>query len=668
MRRVLPLACLALLAVLAAGCRGSRRPPSPSEVAEVPASSRGRVVLLALDGFDLTAVERWVAEGRLPHFARLREAYGFSSLRTTEPPSCEAAWTTFVTGLPPADSGVFGPLRLDPDTYRTRPGTIELDLEVAPPRVTTRRSGTAFWTRLAQAGRRVRVLWAPYELPPERAPGAEVLAGAGTPDLAGRPGRGTLLGAAFPEGVRDMPVADRVRLLPSAVGWSARLPGPPWPGTGGRLELPVDVRRGADPTRLAVTVPGYETELPPGYWSARMPATFHGGGDAVVEALARFLVIDAGDLPLLLAAPLEVSPVAPWYPLSEPPGWAAELAARYGRLPTVGTPGDLAALVAGLQAEESYLADLADDFAARSKVLLGELDRGGFDLLVAFVPTVERVALGLQRLADPEHPAWDEARSLAAAPGFGNVRLCDAVLAAYAFVDDLAGQVAARLGPDDVLLVLSDHGLRPFRRAVHLNAWLVRQGLLVLRSRDPFAAATRSSDHVPDLSEVDWSRSQAYAAGGSFVQLNLEGRERDGLVEPGERRAQVLGRLEDKLLAWRDDRAGGARVVQRVLVRGRDLRGRREDVLPDLFVVFAEPYAVSEQTVAGLVPDEELEPNRTVVGVEHASGDAGALRGFFLSTRPLVQGDPALGDVGATLLGHFGVPAAHGRGRDLWRP
>jgi len=668
-RPALSVVVLALPAVLALGCRGSQRPPSAAEVGEagVPVPAGGRVVVLAFDGLDLALVDRWVAEGRLPNLARLRETYGFSSLRTTEPPSCEAAWTALVTGLPPADSGVVGPWRLDPESYSVRSGTVEVDPTAAPPRVTTRRSGTAFWTTLAQAGRRVRVLWAPYEVPPERAPGAEVLAGAGLPDLAGGFGRGTLLGAAFPEGVAEMAAADRVRLLPSAVGWSASLPGPPCPGARGRLELPVEVRRGRDPARLVVAVPGYETELPPGYWSARMPVTFR-GGEVTVEGLARFLVLDAGDLPLVLAAPLEVSPAAPWFPLSEPPGWAGELASRYGRLPTVGAPGDLAALAAGLQAEESYLADLADDFAARSAVLLGEIDRGGFDLLAAFVPTVERVALGLQRLSDPEHPRWDEARSRAPAPGFGNVRLQDALLAATAFVDDLIGRVAARLGPEDVLLVLSDHGLRPFRRAVHLNAWLVEQGLLVLRPVDPFVAATERAGRPRGLADVDWSRSQAWAAGGPFVQVNREGREREGAVESEERQAQLLRRIEDKLLAWRDEAAGGARVVERVLRRGRDLRGRREDALPDLIVVFAEPYAVSAETVAGLVPERSIEPNRTVIGVDSASGDARNLRGFFLSTRPPVRGDPAIDDIGATILGFLGIRTDRGRGRDLWRP
>ena len=63
-----------------------------------------------------------------------------------------------------------------------------------------------------------------------------------------------------------------------------------------------------------------------------------------------------------------------------------------------------------------------------------------------------------------------------------------------------------------------------------------------------------------------------------------------------------------------------------------------------------------------------LEPNRTIVGADYGSGDAAELRGFVYSTRPLVLGDPGIEDVGASVLGFFGVPeTAHGLGRDWWR-
>ncbi|MBI5501511.1 MAG: alkaline phosphatase family protein [Deltaproteobacteria bacterium] len=659
----------AALCLPSAGCRGRRAVPDAAAAAEAGPreASRGRLVLLAFDGMDLGALERWTDEGRLPNFARLRAVGEFSRLETTEPPTTEAAWTALVTGLGPAESGVIGPVRLDHRTRTTLPGAVELDMSRAPPRASARRSGEAFWTALSRAGVRVRVLWAPFELPPERIASGEVLAGLGVPDLGGAPGRSTLLGAAFPEGAAGDGPIGRVRFLPSAVGWTAALPGPPEAGGGhARASVPVELRRGADATRMAVALPDVDAELPLGAWSARMSVRFR-SGDLHIDGLARFLLLDSSELPLVLAAPLEIAPASPWLPICEPPDWAGELAARYGRVPTLGAPGDLAALAAGALPEEAFLEDLAEDLAARSRVVLGELDRGGFDFLAAFVPFVERVTLGLRRLADPSHPAWDEARSMAPAPGFGGVRLRDAELAAYAFVDDLVGRVADRLGPDDVLLVLSNHAAGAWRRSAHLGAWLRREGLLVLHERDAFARATESQA-LPGLDDVDWSRTQAYALGGPYIQLNLQGREPGGAVEPGERYDRVVERMVTKLLGWVDEGAGGAPVVRRVLVRGRELRGRREDELPDLVVVFADGYREGEETIAGEIGDEVLGPNRTAIGADYGSGDASERRGFVYSTRPLVRGDPSIADLGASVLGFFGVAGAvHGAGRDFWR-
>jgi predicted AlkP superfamily phosphohydrolase/phosphomutase len=398
-----------------------------------------------------------------------------------------------------------------------------------------------------------------------------------------------------------------------------------------------------------------------------MPVRFSAGA-LRVAGLARFLVLDAGELPVLYAAPVETSPEAPWVPLADPPEFAATLARRYGRCPTLGTPGDLHALAAGILPEEAYLGDLADDFAARAAIVLGEIDRGGFDLFVAFVPLVERVALGLERLADREHPRYDEERALAAAPGFGGVRLRDAVLAAYAYLDDLVGRVAGRLGPDDVLLLVSDHGLRPWRRAVHLNAWLRREGLLVLGAQEATGRPIWEGE-TPGLDDVDWTRTQAYAVGRGGIYVNLRGRESRGTVDPGERYDRLVERLAFKLGNWTDDGAGGAAVVRRVLVRGRDFRGRREEALPDLLVALADGYAASAETEAGLVPEAEVAPNASLIGADHDSADAADVPGLLFSTRPFGRGDATIVDVGATVLGFFGLrDAGGGRGRDLWGP
>src|SRR5262249_58707688 len=84
---------------------------------------------------------------------------------------------------------------------------------------------------------------------------------------------------------------------------------------------------------------------------------------------------------------------------------------------------------------------------------------------------------------------------------------------------------------DDQTLVIamSDHGFNSFRRGVHLNSWLLDQGLLALKP------GIRPGEEAGDLlRQVDWSRTRAYAVGLSGIYLNLQGREEQGIVRPEE--------------------------------------------------------------------------------------------------------------------------------------
>lgn len=662
-RRVGAAALLATACVCS--CRAGPRGSAGDAAGDAPrARPQGRLVILAMDGIDPDWLDTWTNEGRLPGFARLRERGTYHWLRTTQPPSCEAAWTAFVTGLAPADSGVFGPLRRDPATRLPAPGAVDVDLAAIPPRISSRRSGTAFWRLLDDAGVRARVLWAPYEISLEPLAVGEVLAGAGVPDISGRESH-LMLGAAFPDAPGEAAGLERGRLVPSADGWTAELPGPPSPRKGaGRLNASLVFRRHADGERLAMAIGDAPATAAAGAWSGRVPVRFAGGG---VEAggLARFLALDAGPSPVVLIPPLEIDPARPWLQVSYPPSYVVDLAVRYGRVPTTGSPGLSGALSAGWIAQNAFLADLLEDFDARSRIILAEFERGGFDLFIAFVPTAGPLTRGLYRQADPSVPGHDPAAAASTAPGFGGVRLRDAVLAGYAFIDDLVGRLAGLPAPGDELIILSNHGFQPYRRAVHLNAWLRREGFLVVR-RDAGADAAR---RPPGPADVDWTRTRAYAVGHGAIYANLAGREPGGIVEPDERLEMLLARLAERLDAWRDAGAGGARVVRRALVRGRDFAGRRDEALPDVMVLFEPGYRTSDETAAGLVPAEPIEDNRSVTGADSVASDAGGAEGFLFSTRPVFRGDPAIADIGATALRFFGVEAPAGRGgRDLWSP
>ena len=58
-----------------------------------------KVLVLGLDGFEPTIAERLMRSGELPALSRIRQAGGYSRLRTTFPAQTPVAWSTFATGV-----------------------------------------------------------------------------------------------------------------------------------------------------------------------------------------------------------------------------------------------------------------------------------------------------------------------------------------------------------------------------------------------------------------------------------------------------------------------------------------------------------------------------------------------------------------------------------------
>src|SRR5579862_9310764 len=109
MRHINPAWLVPLLAVVSCGHRIHRQ-----------------VIVVGVDGMDPEFVERHWAY--LPHLAGLRARGGFARLATTTPPQSPVAWSTFITGLDPAEHGIFDFVHRDPVTqepYLSTSRTIE---------------------------------------------------------------------------------------------------------------------------------------------------------------------------------------------------------------------------------------------------------------------------------------------------------------------------------------------------------------------------------------------------------------------------------------------------------------------------------------------------------------------------------------------------------------
>ena len=68
---------------------------------------RKRVLVIGLDGATWDVLERWIADGSLPHLAQLRKDGCWGELSSTIPPISAAAWSSFMTGKRPGKHGVF---------------------------------------------------------------------------------------------------------------------------------------------------------------------------------------------------------------------------------------------------------------------------------------------------------------------------------------------------------------------------------------------------------------------------------------------------------------------------------------------------------------------------------------------------------------------------------
>jgi predicted AlkP superfamily phosphohydrolase/phosphomutase len=356
-----------------------------------------------------------------------------------------------------------------------------------------------------------------------------------------------------------------------------------------------------------------------------------------VRGVLRLLPLEAGRRLRLFVSPISFDPRAPYAPISHPPEFSGQLADALGHLyKTVGWDHDTSALNAELIDESAFLAELESIERDRRAMLLSQLQRADFDLLIWVSTATDRAAHMFYRLSDPQHPRYDAALAR---------RFGDVILHEYERMDDTVQAVLSQLRPTDTLLIVSDHGFHGYLRGLHVNQWLRQNGYLSL------VHAAHSSEREL-LADVDWSKTRAYAAGTGQIYFNVRGRERDGTVAPSEIKG-LAEQLRRQLLALRDRERGDAVVVKNVYLAADVFRGRRSSDAPDLQIGFAEGYRTSWESVLGGVPAPLFADNDKKWSGDHAASDAADTPGIVLSNRPLDKSDPHIVDIAPTALRLF---------------
>ena len=209
----------------------------------------------------------------------------------------------------------------------------------------------------------------------------------------------------------------------------------------------------------------------------------------------------------------------------------------------------------------------------------------------------------------------------------------------------MVGRVMKRLRKGDVMMVLSDHGFTSFRRGVNLNAWLMQHGYLKLKE-----GKDGSSEWLTD---VDWSQTKAYALGLTGMFINMEGREGQGIVKPGEEAEALKAELIEKISGLRDEEKDEIGINE-LFDTHKLYQGPYVGNAPDFLVGYNHGYRVSWDCATGMISGPVFEDN-----IKAWSGDHGVdpriVPGVLFCTHKIDDGDPALMDIAPTAMRLFGM-------------
>jgi len=617
-----------------------------------PTQAKGghKLIILGIDGMDPDLLRRYMAEGAMPNFAALAAKGTFRTLGTSIPPQSPVAWSNMITGMNAGGHGLFDFIHRDPKTMqpyysasRVEPAQHSIHLgswaiPLGSGKAEQLRQGKAFWEYLDEKGVPVTVFRIPANFPPIASKG-RTLSGMGTPDLRGTYGTfsyytdNPMVQTGEVEGGQIVPVMVENWRVKSA------LLGPDNSFRRGSPAVQIPFTVSLDPVEpvAKVAIQDHEFVLREGEWSdwirldfTLLPVV------ANVKGICRMYLKQAHPRFELYVSPVNIDPAEPALPLSTPSSYSRELSEKIGEYYTQGIAEDTKALSDGVLDDKEFLEQSREVMAEQRRVFDTEFPKFHSGLFFFYFSGIDLNSHMLWRQIDPRHPGYDAQ----AAAQYGN-----ALPKFYQQMDQVLGEILARMDEHTTLLVMSDHGFAPYYRSFNLNTWLLNNGYLRLKE----GADQEQGEY---FANVDWSKTRAYGLGLNGLYLNLKGRERDGIVAPGEA-DKLLLEITSRLLAVRDS-VGGAAVITRMDRASDAYNGPYARSGPDLIVGYNRGYRAGWRTILGAFPREVIENNMNPWSGDHCM-DYTLVPGILLSNRAMAAPAASLTDIAPTILAEFGI-------------
>ncbi len=614
-----------------------------------------KVILIGMDGLDPKVLSDLMERGEMPHFTELSRQGSYSSLATSNPAQSPVAWASIATGSNPGHHGVFDFLGRRVSDYMP---VLTIN-KVNPKNVFAKREAMflpvmqsdSFWDYTSGNGIPSTILKWPMTFQPKQNK-ARLYSGLGVPDIKGGLGRYSFYTTrdisrneeGFEKVIKVKRNNDQIKTY---------IGGPNVAKLTAREEAKVDLYIVcSDESKIELNVDGKSVNVSKGQWSEWVEIKFKLGLMKTTTGIVKFHLNSVAPDFELYMTPVQINPKDPAFVISSPDEYMKELAEKIGLFYTLGMPEDTKAIEEGRTDEEAFIKMCDEIIEEQEKMMWYEMDRFEEGVLASAFFSTDRIQHIFWVTRDPDHPLYDKAY----ADKYGHV-----IDDCYKKMDRILGDAMKKVDSETALIVFSDHGFTTFRRTVHLNSWLVENGFMTL---------TRKIDKDDKeggalFKYVDWKKTRAFALGFGSIYLNLRGRERNGIVEPGVEAESVLSEIIEKLGKLKDPKDGMS-IVKKVYKNSDIYSGKELSASSDLILGFEDGFRSSWQTAIGGAPFNLVDDNLKKWSGDHIV-DPSLVPGILFTNFKVERDNPDLRDIAPTVLQCFGMSTDIMEGKSLFQ-
>ena len=609
-----------------------------------------KVIILGFDGMDPHLTEMWMNAGKLPAFSKLRRQGVFTPLGTSNPPQSPVAWANFITGMNPGGHGLFDFTHRDPEAYipyfsatETSGATKTLSigkyrLPISGGSIKNMLKGRAFWQILEDYDIPATIFKMPSNYPPLPTK-QRTLAGMNTPEICGDYNRFNYY-TTEPARVHEDIGGGRIHEV-YVIGHQVetKLPGPINAFHQDEPETEINFKVYLDPVNpvAKIAIQNQEFILKQGEWSDWKKINFSMFLGQGVAGICKFYLKEVRPEFKLYVSSLNIDPMNPAMPISTPESYARELGQKFGPFFTKGLPGEFQAMNSNILDEEEFLTQDEMVLQERKAMYDHELERFDSGLLFYYVSSTDQRSHMFWRHLDPMNPGYDPLLAKKFAKVIPDI---------YQEADKILDKALQKADKDTIVMVVSDHGFSPFRRAFSLNTWLKEAGYHSLLN-------PRKQGQDIFFLNTNWSKSSAYGIGLNALYINQRGRESEGIISPGPQKDNLVYEIIKKLEDYRDPLTG-EKVILKAYAAKDIYSGPYVDQAPDIVVGFNRGYRISWSSPMGRIPKEIMEDNLVKWSGDHCvSPDV--VPGIFLMNRKINMTNPFFYDLTPTILKLFGI-------------